>query len=75
MKKIFIVMTLIAALLFTSYQLMAQPAPGVQSGNDPVPGGPIGGAAPIDNGLLILMALSFGYGAKNHFDKRQKVPG
>jgi hypothetical protein len=60
-------MILIAVLSFTSYELPAQPAPGVQSGNGPVSGGPIGGGAPIGSGLTLLIALGMVYGANKLF--------
>ena len=62
MKKIIKVMTLLAFMSFTSYQVLAQPAPGEQSGSAPVAGGPIGGGAPIGNGLIILVAMGVAYG-------------
>ena len=74
MKNILKVMTLIAVLFFTSYQLLAQPAPGVQSGNGPVLGGPIGGAAPVGSGLTILIALSVAYGAVMFYKSRNADP-
>jgi hypothetical protein len=64
---------IMAVLLVTSPMiLMAQQPPHPNNGNAPTPGtnGPVGGGAPIDSGLLILLALSFGYGVKNHFNKR-----
>jgi hypothetical protein len=67
MKKIFKVMTLIAVMSFTGYQVFAQPAPGVQSGSGPVLGGPIGGGAPIGSGLTLLITLGIVYGANKLF--------
>ena len=56
--------------------IMSQQPPHPNGGVDPGAGnGPVGGGAPIDNGLLILLALSFGYGARNHFNKQRKMPG
>jgi hypothetical protein len=63
MKKTFKVITLVAVLQFTSYHALAQPAPGVQSGNGPVLGGPIGGGAPIGSGVIVLLALGIVYSA------------
>jgi hypothetical protein len=71
MKKIFKVTTLVAVISFTSYQLLAQPAPGVQSGNGPVLGGPIGGGAPIGNGTLLLLGLVGLYGMKRVYSMKQ----
>jgi hypothetical protein len=75
MKKIIKVTTLITVFLFISYLAQAQPAPGVQSGNGPVLGGPIGGGAPIGSGVIVLLALGFVYGAGKYFIIQYKDSG
>jgi len=66
MRSFLTVIVIVAGLTF-SYSAFAQPelppAPPTSGGN----GGsntPMGGAAPIDGGLIILMAAGIGYGAK-----------
>jgi hypothetical protein len=71
MKKIVLISIVLLAIV--PMLLMAQPLP-----YDPTIGGgtgstPVGGGAPIGGGLLILLSLAIGYGAKKVFDARQKV--
>jgi hypothetical protein len=40
--------------------------------NNPDPGGPQGGAVPVDAGLGILLAAGAGYGVKKVYDYRKK---
>jgi hypothetical protein len=53
--------------------LSAQPQPW-----DPGVGGgggqnPVGGGAPLSGGLIILLSLGFGYGAKKVYEFRKKL--
>jgi hypothetical protein len=72
MKKI-----LMKAAVFVTAVLpaivMSQPQPW-----DPTIGGgegssPVGGGAPVGGGLLILLSLAIGYGARKIFNKRKNV--
>ncbi len=52
---------------------MSQPQPW-----DPTIGGgegssPVGGGAPVGGGLLILLSLAIGYGARKIFNKRKNI--
>lgn len=52
---------------------MAQTPPHPNGGNTPGSGNtPVGGTAPIGGGLLILLAMGMGYGAKKVYDLRRK---
>lgn len=62
-KKIFSTMMIAAMLifpLFTTGQMMGPEDPG----GDPIGEDPIGGGAPIGNGIGILLALGAAYGGK-----------
>jgi len=75
MKRLFKTTTIIIFLItINPYSLSAQdppppPPPGHGSGGN-VPGG----GAPIGGGLLILVALGAGYGAKKVYDFRKAMP-
>ncbi|MEI6750387.1 MAG: hypothetical protein WCM93_14615 [Bacteroidota bacterium] len=72
MKKTLSIFTLIALFVITSFLAQAQPAPGLQSGDAPVTGGPIGGGAPVGSGLCILLAMGLAYGASKLFRERSE---
>jgi len=63
MKKI-ILLTVFAAI--SSFALLAQapPEPPENAGSQ---GGPVGGGAPIGSGIVLLITLAAGYGAKKVF--------
>ncbi len=69
LRKLILVVSIIGAGALINNSL-AQPRPG-----DPgVPGGggdPIGGSAPIGSGLVMLLAMGLGYGAKKVYDARK----
>ncbi|MBN1338776.1 MAG: hypothetical protein JXA03_05595 [Bacteroidales bacterium] len=63
MKKIMLTLT-ITALILLPWILSSQPAPW-----DPTIGGgegnyPVGGGAPLGSGLIMMLALAAGYGAR-----------
>ena len=65
MKKI---LTLTAILMISVFSLLAQAPPAPP--NDPSnggTGGPVGGGAPIGSGIVLLITLAAGYGAKKVF--------
>ncbi|MBM3435305.1 MAG: hypothetical protein FJY07_03695 [Bacteroidetes bacterium] len=71
MKKAFQILA-IALVILVPVILTAQPMP-----YDPAIGGgagaaPVGGA-PIGGGLLIMLSLAFGYGARKIYEIRKKV--
>jgi len=72
LRKLILVVSIIcaAALFTTSY---AQPRPGDPGVGGPGGGGggPIGGSAPIGSGLVMLLAMGLGYGAKKVYDFRK----
>ena len=77
MKKTYKVLALIAVFVLTGYVLQAQPHPNQQNGGDAVTGERIGAAAPIDDGvnILLLSALAFGtfkfYRSRHHVLKSE----
>jgi len=73
MKKTIQILVILFVILIP-FVLSAQPLP---YGGDGFGGGegvtPTGGAAPIGGGLLIMLSLAFGYGAKKIYNVRKKV--
>jgi hypothetical protein len=69
LRKLILVVSIIGAgaLINTSF---AQPRPG-DPGTGGGGGGPIGGSAPIGSGLVMLLAMGLGYGAKKVYDARK----
>jgi len=65
-----------ALITFTllTINLSAQTPPPPNGGQTPEQNGstPVGGGAPIGGGLLILVALGAGYGAKKVYDFRKR---
>lgn len=71
LRKLLLVVSIIGAgaLINTS---LAQPRPGDPGvGGGSGGGGPIGGNAPIGSGLVMLLAMGLGYGAKKVYDARK----
>jgi hypothetical protein len=68
MKTRFITACMISSFLIISSALLAQgpPDPPEDPGDG---GGPVGGAAPIGNGIGILLALGAAYGGKKIYNK------
>jgi hypothetical protein len=72
MKKVIQILA-IAVVMLVPVILSAQPMPfdtGVGGGEL---NNPVGGAAPIGGGLLIMLSLAIGYGTKKIYDIRKKV--
>ena len=67
MKKIIIALTVIGLAFCLSGPLSAQPSPETQGNGNPIGGPPIGGSAPIDGGVAILVALGAAYGARRWY--------
>ena len=67
MKKL-IVLSVLA--VFFSLTLLAQ-APPPPPSNAGAGGGPVGGSAPIGSGLVLLITLAAGYGAKKVFNSKK----
>jgi len=63
-----------ALIILLTINLSAQTPPPPNGGNTPAQGDntPVGGGAPIGGGLLILVALGAGYGAKKVYDFRTR---
>jgi len=72
MKKTLIKLILTASIIGAGVLVnstFAQPRPGDPGiGGGPGGGGPIGGSAPIGSGLVVLLAMGLGYGAKKVYD-------
>ena len=69
--KRFLLLAVISLVVTVS---MAQTPPHPNGGSDPGVGStPVGGGAPIGGGLLILLAMSLGYGAKKVYDLRNRA--
>ncbi|MBN3034685.1 MAG: hypothetical protein JW861_03810 [Bacteroidales bacterium] len=73
MKKQIILITLIAAIIALPFILSAQPQPW-----DPTVGGgegtnPVGGGASIGGGLLVLISLAAGYGARKLYNLKKRI--
>ena len=76
MKKIKLVLILIAIFALPLISLPDPPGPPGSGGTNPGNGGgsaPVG--APIDGGLGILLALGLGYGSKKLYDSRKTKQG
>ncbi len=77
MKRIILFGITLVLLVFLSTALFADAPP--PPGGDPTGGGagsnatPIGGGANIQGGILILIVLGLGYGAKKLYDAKMKV--
>ncbi len=74
MKKI-IYSLLTATVIAFSISVMAQSPPPPNGGNGaPTPGGntPVGGGAPVGSGLVVLLALGAGYGAKKIYSSTKR---
>ena len=77
MKRVIQIVAILLVILVPVI-LSAQPMPydplvGGGTGAGPVGGSPPGGGAPIGGGLLILISLAMGYGAKRLYGLRKKV--
>ena len=70
MKKLIITASLIIAPFIFSF---AQPQPGSNSNGSTVSGGPIGGSAPLDGGIAIMLSMAAGYAAKKAMNARKKL--
>ncbi len=73
-RQLILVISIISAAAFVN-TLHAQPKPG-DPGVGGGPGGgsyPIGGSAPIGSGLVILLTMGLGYGAKKVYDARRDL--
>jgi hypothetical protein len=53
--------------------LSAQPQPYDETINGGTGSNPVGGGAPLSGGLMILLSLGFGYGAKKVYDIRKRL--
>lgn len=72
MKKVIQILVILIVILVPVI-LSAQPLPydeAIGGGNGPAP---TGGGAPIGGGLLIMLSLAIGYGAKKIMAARKKV--
>jgi hypothetical protein len=71
MKKVIQILA-IAVVIMIPVILSAQPMPydgGIGGGE----GVPVGGAAPIGGGILIMLSLAVGYGTRKIYEIRKKV--
>ena len=72
MKKA-IQIVVLATVVLVPVILSAQPHPYDPSIGGGTAGAPAGGGAPIGGGMLILLSLALGYGAKKFYEIRRKV--
>jgi len=64
-----------AFLVIGGIALISQTPPPPNGGGNPGSGNtPVGGGAPVGSGLVILLALGTGYGAKKVYDFRKRKP-
>lgn len=65
MKKAIKTITIVAFLMTAPLLMLAQNPPHPNGGNNPGSSNvPVGGAAPIDGGLILLIAMGSAYSAK-----------
>lgn len=62
-RSLITALVILAGITFTQVSFSQPPAP-PPSGSNGGSNTPMGGAAPIDGGLVILLAAGVGYGAK-----------
>ncbi|NPV35936.1 MAG: hypothetical protein HPY80_04610 [Bacteroidales bacterium] len=67
MKKLLLSFIIVALWTLSSF---AQPNPSQNAGGGSVGGAPIGGSAPIGEGIALLMALAATYGSAKVFKAR-----
>ncbi len=76
MKKTILHLILVGLLIIVPVIITSASAPPPPPPPPGGPGGgdqPIGGAAPIGSGIVMLLAMGAGYGAKKVFDARKKL--
>ncbi|MCK5839611.1 MAG: hypothetical protein KAG99_07170 [Bacteroidales bacterium] len=62
---------LFICIVFFLKSVDAQPHPGQNGDSTYVGGPPVNGSAPLGSGLLIMMVLGAGYGAKKIYKSKQ----
>lgn len=73
MKKAIKFLAITAFAMILPMFLSAQPLPYDETIGGGETNPPVGGGAPIGGGLIILLALGAGYGAKKIYDARTNV--
>lgn len=77
MKKVVKYLAAFTVLMLLSFSTSLLAQPGTNPGGDPVGGPPIGGggggSAPIGSGIVLLITMAAGYGAKKVFDARKQI--
>lgn len=73
-RQFILVVSIISAAAFFN-TLDAQPKPGDPGIGGGAGGGskPIGGSAPVGSGLVMLLAMGLGYGAKKVYEARKEL--
>lgn len=75
MKKIIKILSATVFILVATAMLSSlsasPPNPGFNGNGDPVGDPPIGGGAPLASGIVVLVGLAVGYGAKKVYDARK----
>jgi hypothetical protein len=72
MKKVVQILVILFVILVPVI-LSAQPLPFDEGIGGGTATNPVGGASPIGGGLLIMLSLAIGYGAKKIYEIRKKV--
>jgi len=75
MKKHISRLIVTGLIVFVPALMIAQPPPSLNSNGSTVDGNSIkgGGSAPIGSGIVLLLTLGAGYGAKRIYDARKKL--
>jgi hypothetical protein len=75
MKKAILTLVIFISLIIVPVIMVSAsaPPPPPPPGGDPGNSTPIGGAAPIGSGFVILLSLGAAYGSKKVFDARKKI--
>ena len=70
-----VVSLLFICIMFFLKSVDAQPHPGQNGDSTYVGGPPINGSAPLGSGLLIMLVLGAGYGAKKIYKSKKNEKG
>ena len=70
LKLLIITAIVIVPLLTATASVPPPPPPPPGGGGDPIP---IGGTAPIEGGVVILVSMAAAYGAKKIYDARRRL--
>ncbi len=75
LKVLFTVLLLTGTAFFSGVNAQDPPPPPPPGGGHGSGSNQTGGAAPLDGGLSILLAMGLGYGGKKLYNARKKLVG